>query len=193
MGSTTLRKNKIKPQRLNDKQIQFAHEYMVDMNATRAAQAVGYKVPGNAGIRLLASPAVDSYIGSLRNKKLAKVDLKADDIIRELAYCIFRDPKDLCDENGRINIEFIGNLPKEIRKTIDSIRQTEHYDNEGNHLKTTTELKMVSKLGAINLGMQHMGMLTEQHEHKHLVLSFDEMYGISKKPDPIEQRILEVK
>ena len=72
---------------LNEKQKQFCEEYMVDFNATRSAARAGYSPRSAAkqGSRLMNSPAVREYLGSLLEERRQDTRARQYQILRELS------------------------------------------------------------------------------------------------------------
>ena len=71
-----------------DKRIKrFCAEYVVDLNARQAAIRAGYK-PSNAGTygtRMLAREDVQEEIARLQAERAERVQVRADDVLREVA------------------------------------------------------------------------------------------------------------
>lgn len=72
--------------KLTPRQAAFVKEYLVDLNATRAAKEAGYsaKTAHSAGPRLLAHVDVAAAIKSALDKRAAKLELTADGVLRDL-------------------------------------------------------------------------------------------------------------
>lgn len=180
---------------LSDRQRAFVFEYVKHADAKKAAIAAGYKRSSAAvtGTKLLANKAVASAIGHHQNRHLKNLNLDTETILRELSYNALRDPLDLCDENGKIVVSDMRQIPERMRRCIDSIKVRKWLDREGNEHQEI-ELKLTSKLGAIELCMRHFGMLQpKQVEIKHSI-DWDDLYSspTNKVPDLIENRIIEV-
>lgn len=174
--------------KLTDKQRVFVAEYLVDRDPKRAAIEAGYSVAtaGAQGGKLLKHPLIAKMIRSCVDTILDKTEFRAEDVLQELAYCALRDPIDLCDENG-ILVTDLRLLPKRMRRTIDSIKQTVviRTDEDGNQHKTVTnELKLVPKLGAIDAAMKHFGLYapTKVEGEVNVNLNWDEFYKCPVKP-----------
>ncbi len=73
-------------QKLSDRQKRFAAEYSIDYNATQAAIRAGYSVKGARvqGCTLLANPNILAEIERQTRKTAEKLDIKREDILREL-------------------------------------------------------------------------------------------------------------
>jgi phage terminase small subunit len=73
--------------KLNDKQLSFCREYLVDLNATQAAIRAKYsqKTAYSIGFDLLKKPEVQKEIARLRDKELAKSEATPERTIQEIA------------------------------------------------------------------------------------------------------------
>lgn len=183
---------------LTPKQRAFIDEWFIDRNATQAAIRVGYK--GNristTASELMRQPLIQKEIAR-REKELA---LHFSDrcwaAVEQLFYCITREGTDFIDENGKI-ITDLRKLPRRAAAAVDGIKQTvtTWTDESGvEHEKVVTELKLASKLGSIELGFKHKGLLAPtQSETTHKVtLDIDGMYERDDVVDDVENKILEV-
>lgn len=72
----------------------FCHEYMVDMNATKAYQRAGgsQENADQLGPKLMKNPRVLAEIDRLKGKVFQRIDVTAEDIVKE-AWEIARNPE----------------------------------------------------------------------------------------------------
>lgn len=72
--------------KLTDKQQRFCKEYIVDLNATQAAIRSGYseKTAKEIGCENLTKPNVVEEIAKLKAGRAEKLEIKSDDILRQL-------------------------------------------------------------------------------------------------------------
>src|ERR1700719_1347083 len=80
----------------------FAHEYLVDLNGSRAAIAAGYSENG-AHVRaseLLRNRKVQELIEKLTVERVKKVDLSDERVLRELCRLAFSDPRKFFNDDG---------------------------------------------------------------------------------------------
>ena len=82
--------------RLTDKQKRFVEEYLVDLNATRAAERAGYKDP-NIGRQLITKNNVSSAIQDAIDLRGQRVEITQDRVVGELAKIAFADAADYND------------------------------------------------------------------------------------------------
>jgi len=73
--------------KLTPKQQIFCTEYLVDLNATKAAIRAGYsnKTARFIATENLSKPNVAQRIAELKEKRNERVLIQADDVVRELA------------------------------------------------------------------------------------------------------------
>ena len=90
--------------RLNDRQRNFCVEYLVDLNATRAAIRAGYsaKSAETTASWLLRNPKIQEHLSLLRSAATVSTNVTPERVIAELAKIAFADPRDLLDERGAI-------------------------------------------------------------------------------------------
>lgn len=88
--------------RLNAKQLQFCHEYLIDSNATRAATRAGYsaKTAYSIGQRLLKHVDVAKEIKRLRDASWKTLGMERDEVIARLARIARFDPRKIVDDKG---------------------------------------------------------------------------------------------
>lgn len=89
---------------MSPKQQRFVEEYLVDLNATRAAIRAGYAV-GSAdvtGARLLGNARVSVAITAAQAARSERTKIDADWVLARLAQEVEADVADLYDETGRV-------------------------------------------------------------------------------------------
>lgn len=70
--------------KLTPKQERFVEEYLVDLNATKAAERAGYsaRTANEQGARLLANVSVQEAIQAAKAKRAKKIAVSAEDVLR---------------------------------------------------------------------------------------------------------------
>ncbi|MBE3118395.1 MAG: terminase small subunit, partial [Candidatus Atribacteria bacterium] len=73
--------------KLTPRQRLFPHEYLIDLNATRAARRCGYsqKTARQQGARLLSKAAIKKAIAQLLEKRTNKLVMTRQEILEELS------------------------------------------------------------------------------------------------------------
>lgn len=155
--------------RLSEKQMRFIEEYLVDMNATRAATAAGYKssYPNVVGHDLLRHPVVGKRIEEAIKARAYSMGITANRVLEELAKLAFGDIRDIFDEDGKlINPK---NLPGKVAARVASIKVNTStiYDKEGNAVvEYVVELKQHDKLVALDKLARHLGLYRDDEDGK---------------------------
>lgn len=116
---------------LTPKQELFVAEYLKDLNATQAAIRAGYS-PDTArqmGAENLSKPDIATAVEAARAEQLARVQLTADDVLRELMKIAFADLASAFDERG--NLRPIHEIPVDVRRAMAAVEVDELFDGQG--------------------------------------------------------------
>jgi phage terminase small subunit len=109
---------------MTPKQKLFVAEYQIDLNATKAAERAGYsrKTANEQGARLLANVSVSSAIAKEHSKRIEKLEITADRVLRELALIGFSNMLDYIavGENGAIRVD-LSELTREKAAAISEV------------------------------------------------------------------------
>lgn len=151
---------------LDERQRAFCAQYIIDFNATRSAKDSGYSARSarSIGAQLLQRLNIQQEIQNLMNRRAAVVDLKQEDVVRELMLIGFNDINnfDIDPDTGQVTAA--EGAPDGVTRTISAIEFNQSYDREGNHLGTKTKVKFWSKDRALeNLG-KHLSLFIERRE-----------------------------
>lgn len=166
-----------------------------DLNVSEAASRAGYSAPDQAGAKLMRNPIVAAEVQYALSQRALRAEVTADRILQEVDNAALRDPVDLADpETGQIEVSDLRKIPESIRRCIDGLKVKQTINRNGEPVQTI-ELKLIPKLGALELAMKHRGMLdlVGMQKPKDTTVKFDwnELYG---KPDftddPVQQRLL---
>lgn len=201
MARTQLKnKNNAVVKYMSDKARAFCHEYVKDHNATQAAIRAGYAKSGAQvrGAELLQRTDVRNYLGSLEKKHLDKIDMTAEDMLRELFYCATRTGADFIDPETNKLLP-VHDLPIRAQHAIDGIEQevTEIRNSDGEVIGETvkTKLRLVSKAAAIDMGMKHFGAYAAEKTEttQRVVFDFDTLIKPpDARDDVVDDRIKQV-
>lgn len=152
---------------LTPKQEQFCREYLIDHNATQAAIRSGCS-PRSADVtaaRWLGKASVQDRIRTLTEAQSKRLELKADDILRELLLIAQSDVEDYTiDDSGRLvtadrkKTRAVSSVKRKIRRIVgtDGSKKVEEIE---------TEIKLWPKVEALKLLGQHLRLWIERHEH----------------------------
>lgn len=151
------------PRPLTPKQRRFVAEYLIDLNATRAAKTCGYH-PKMAA-QLLALSSIKTEIAKGTARQLDKAELTADMVKARLRLIAFQDIRLLFDENG--NLRPLHTLGDEAAPMIAGmeviIKNAEAGDGVTDRVH---KIKVVDPLKPLEILAKHFGLLVEKHEHQ---------------------------
>lgn len=143
-----------------DRRARFPEEYLVDLNATQAAIRCGYS-PKSAyaqGHALLKDPQIAAEIERLKAKRSERVGDLGERVLAELEAIGFADLRDVLDDDGQLRP--LPELPERVSKAVESV--TEAHGPKG---RTRRTVRLHSKLQALGLLMDHLGMRKTKVEH----------------------------
>lgn len=142
--------------KLTEKQKRFVQEYLVDLNATAAAQRAGYKDP-NIGRQLITKNNVSAAIQEAIDKRRNRVEITQDRVLQELAAIAFAKGTDYASIiSGVVMTNDTEELTEEQKAAIVSIKQT----------KEGVEVKLADKMRALELLAKHLGLLQAQEKQE---------------------------
>ncbi len=152
---------------LTEKQIRFANEYLIDLNATRAYK-VAYpscKKDESAavnGSKLLRNTKVEKYIQERMHKRQERTEITQDMVLTELAKLGFYDVRKLFGDNGQPLR--IADLDDNTAACITGIKVKELYGPDGEFIGYEKEYKLADKKGTLELIGRHLGMFKDKIE-----------------------------
>ncbi|HQR07015.1 MAG TPA: terminase small subunit [Gemmatales bacterium] len=149
---------------LTDKQARFVEEYVICLNATKAAELAGYsaKTADKQGTQLLAIPSVSAAIQAKQEKLSKKSELKAERVLNEIARIAFSDLRKAFDERG--GLKPIQELDDDTAAAVASIEVVEERNREGEIIGFTKKLKLWDKNKAIDNACKHLGLTKDKLE-----------------------------
>jgi phage terminase small subunit len=153
---------------LTAKQRGFVEEYLVDLNATRAAIRAGYsrRTAHSAGPRLLENVGVAEAIRVGMDARARRVLVEADRVLRELGRIALSDIRTLFDENGALRN--IAELSDDEAAALAAVEVSEIFEGRGEDRRLIGYVRKVrfwDKRAALELAMRHLGLLKERVEH----------------------------
>lgn len=138
---------------LTDLQIRFCHEYVKDLNKTRAYIRAGYNVKSDnsaaaAASTLLRNHKIQAYLGEI-------ADLSEVKIIAEVAAIALSKITDILEYDGtNINIKKSDQWSDRAKASVKSITVVRTLNKEG--VTTTTTVTMHDKLSALEKLMKKL-------------------------------------
>lgn len=166
---------------MTDKQRKFCDEYLIDLNAEKAAIRSGYSekyARGNAH-KLVANSCIAKYIESRKKDREKRVEVTQDRVIEELAYIAFAKASDyarVIEKDAMVEVD--GNMvpvlddegnPVKYR-TVEPILTDELTEGQKRAIAVIKkgrdgfEIKPYDKQRALELLGRHLGMFTDKVE-----------------------------
>ena len=149
---------------MTPKQERFVQEYLVDLNATRAAIAAGYskKTAYSIGQENLNKHEIKNAINEAMKKREQRTEITQDRILRELARIAFADPRSIAEwGNGTMTLKDSSSLSDDDAVAVSEVSQT---ITDG---KASIKAKMYDKQRALELLGRHLGMFTDKVQLDH--------------------------
>lgn len=157
--------------KLTPRQHLFVHEYLVDLNATRAASRAGYsrKTAPEQGARLLKNVKVAAVISRAQKKREKRLEITADEWVRELWIVGRSDLKNyitIDKDTGAIKAKGFEDMPEGTSRALEAIEENrtirESADGkESNVVNDKVKFKMHCKIPALELIGKHLGFFKD--------------------------------
>ena len=156
-----------KAQRLTPRQQRFVDEYPIDLNATQAAIRAGYsaRTANKIGAQLLAKPLVAQAIQAALAARAARVQVQADDVLRELLRIARVDIREAFDDDG--NLKAVKDIPEDVARAIAGIEVDELFQGRGEdreQIGVTRKVKFWDKPRALELLGKHLKLFVDKVE-----------------------------
>lgn len=145
---------------LNNKQLRFCEEYIIDLNATQAAIRAGYSVKSarQIGEQNLSKLYIKEKVKELIDERAKRTEITADKVLQELRHIAFDDIKNYLsfttDKFGNVSISVKDSEEIDTR----SISEISYSKKDG------FKFKLYGKDSAlVNLG-KHLGLFKDKVE-----------------------------
>ena len=148
--------------KLTPRQKKFVEEYLIDLNATRAAIAAGYSEKGATvrGSELLTNRNVCAALNKANEERQKRAELSADMVLEELKAIAFSDMRDFAywNESG-VSLKESDSLSDIAAKAVAEV--SESTNAHGGQLK----FKLYDKLSALEKLGKHLKIFEPDKEH----------------------------
>lgn len=150
---------------MNPKRERFVLEYLVDLNGKQAAIRAGYS-PASAEVtasQLLSDPKVKAAVDAEKARRAVSVQVRADDVLRELVRIATVDVSRAYDKDG--NLLPLRKMPIELRRTIQSVESEQIFEGHGEDRTWTgyaKKIKFCDKLKSLELLGKHLKLYTDK-------------------------------
>jgi phage terminase small subunit len=155
----------MRERRLSPKQRTFVREYLIDLNATRAAVRAGYS-PATAqeqSSRLLSKAMVRRAVREAMRARAARTQTTADEVVREFRLIAFSSIRNYeVDEDGKLRVRRGADLG--AARAVQSFKRTVRTrtsgggDRQATEVAVETEIRLWDKVRALVALGQHLGM-----------------------------------
>jgi phage terminase small subunit len=150
----------------------FVAEYLIDLNATRAAIAAGYspKTAGQQGSRLLKNVKVFAEIAGKTKERIARLEITADNVLQELARLAFFDPRKFFKPDG--SAIPIAELDDDTAMALADFEMIEQFEGSGDNRKHVGYLKKF-KIADKGQNLERLGRILGMFNQRHIDLPAD--------------------
>lgn len=165
---------------LTPKQRKFVAEYLVDMNATRAAIRAGYsaKTADRIGPELLGKTCVREAVEAAQKRREKRTEITQDRVLHELARVAFGNSRAVMSWGpGGLVLRNSAELTEDEAALVSEVRETTTKDGGSMALKTHDKMKALELLG------KHLGMFDKKPEDQ----SGDDDSGVLVVPGIISE------
>jgi len=147
---------------LPPKRALFVKEYLVNFNGKQAAIRAGYspRTAEATASRLLTFVNVQAAIQEENQKRFERLEIKADEVLGEMAKLAFSDIRKLFDENG--NLIPVHLLDDDTAATIADVTVSEIDGGEDKPPSRLWKIKQWDKLKALELLGKHLALFTDR-------------------------------
>lgn len=156
--------------KLSPKQQRFVDEYLIDLNATKAAIRAGYSVKAarSIGNENLTKPDIAAAIAQAQGKRAQRTGITQDRVLQELARIAFFDIRTLYNEDGTLKKP--SELNDDAAAVLAGIDVVEmqggaKIEEDGEIMSIpmyTKKARVFDKGAALSLAMRHLGMLGDK-------------------------------
>jgi phage terminase small subunit len=141
--------------KLTARQQRFVEEYLVDLNATKAAERAGYspRAARMHGSRLMMNDDIAGAIFEAQQARARRTDITADRVVQELAVIAFSDLGEVFDnESGTLRMRRFSEMSEHVRRALESVRE------QPTEKGVILSVKLHSKVAALKMLADHLGM-----------------------------------
>lgn len=153
--------------KLTDKQQRFVEEYLIDLNATKAAIRAGYsaKNADKIGSELLGKTRVAEAVACAMAERSRRTGISQDRVLQELAKISFSDMRNFVDVvDGEVRLKNMEDISPDDSACIQEITTTKTVKSFGDtEIETTvTKMKLADKKGSLESLGRHLGMFNDK-------------------------------
>ena len=155
--------------KLTDKQKAFILEYLVDLNATKAAIRAGYSETSarQTAHDTLNNPVVAAEVQRHMDARAERVGVNSETVLRELLKIAMTDIRKLYSESGSLLPP--QEWPDDVAKSVSAVEIEDLFDGYGEEREQigyTKKVKLWDKTKALELLGRHLKLFTDKIEVK---------------------------
>ena len=157
--------------KLNRRQLMFVTEYLVDLDATKAAIRAGYskRSARQIGAGNMSKAYIRAAVDAEIEERKKRITVTGDMVIAELALIAFAGMKDFVeiDEGGAVRALPLDTLAEGKDRIIRKVREKRVIKStaEGDQvLDSTYEFELCDKVKSLELLARHLGLLHDKQE-----------------------------
>lgn len=167
---------------LTEKQKNFCHEYLIDLNAVAAYKRAGYSVKDNAAragaSTLLTNPNIQAEVQRLQELRARRTDITADNTLKrihELAHSNIFPVLKAVEEKQEDDLSIA------VQKTVKQVKRKSYRKETNQGVEETYEVvvTMHDVLRPVEMLAQHLGMLSDLN----IAIATLKTYGEVEKTD----------
>lgn len=157
--------------RLTPRKQRFCEEYIIDLNATKAAERAKYskKTARSIGQRLLTNVDIQKEIQRLMKKRSERTAISQDRVLRELAMIGFSDLRNYISIDkltGAISAKGFEDMPKDESRVLKSVKEDRVIKEDADGKKTTVydkvKFELWDKPRALEMIGRHLAMFVDR-------------------------------
>lgn len=166
--------------RLTEKQVRFVAEYLIDLDATKAAKRAGYsdKTAYSIGFENLRKPEIQEAIAEAMDARAKRTEITQDRVLQELARIAFANGTDFAKIISTPTVTTVVDEDGEVQQVIRPVQRVELVDTECvdpekraaiaslKEGKYGIEVKGYDKVKALELIGRHLGMFNDSIQLK---------------------------
>lgn len=150
---------------LTPKQERFVLEYLLDLNAKRAAIRAGYseQTAQPQSSRLLSNVKVQKAILAKKKEREQRTTVTTDRVVKELARIAFSNITDVASWNeSGVTVIDSKTIPRSVTAAVQEVHHNKSWGTDAG--SENTRVKMLSKQKALETLAQHLGMLDDRSD-----------------------------
>lgn len=149
----------------------FVREYLVDTNGTAAAIRAGAtkRSADSQAAKWMMDPRVKREIQLAMDRRAQRLEVKQDDVLREIMRIAFVDISEAYDDNGHFLP--LKQMPVDVRRALAGVEVEQLWEGSGADriaVGTLVKAKFWPKDKSLEMLMRHLGAFLDRVKHEGL-------------------------